>query len=440
MRNIAEPMRKEVPKVCFMSLFLLTPDLEKMSYLAERLSKSVLVTFEDQKAKPVPKNWRIYFLKNTLHNATLDLLLDKNFRKIARREKIKHIYVFKSSYLIEKEVKKLDLKILNPSAVLAEKIEGKVSQVDFFGELKKYFPKFVLTKVGAMSYEKLVNSLDTKLMVQFNLSHSGSGTFLLTKKLWNKWAQQFPNRPVRVSRFVSGQTLTVNLIVLPKKIVLGQPSLQLTGLKELTDQKFSTVGNAWLKFKPSLEKDILNLSQKVGRVLQKENFYGPIGLDFIYGSYGKKLYLIEINARQPASSSLESWLCHLNGRPALFDYLINFWHDGESIHAKVPNKKGITGGQVVLRATQKWQGIIKKIPATGIYTIEKGQVKFKKKQIFWGDKEEFLVHTMPTGRKIAAGQEVLKVQTGRNFVNFDLHFSREMNGLVKFFKKTIKFS
>jgi len=426
-----------------MKIISAVSDIEKVSYLAENYQNFQLVTFEDQKTKPIPKNWSVYFLKNTLHNATLDLILNPKFKAIIKRCGAKHLYVFKNSRLIEERAKGLGLKLLTPKAELIERIESKVSQVDFFAQLKRHFPGFIITRPCKISYQKLSRKLGERLIAQFNLSHSGLGTFKLNKKLWQEWKNKFPMREVRVSQFVKGQTLTINLVVLPGKAVLGQPSVQLTGARELTHQEFSTVGNVWVKFSAGLKRKILSLSQKVARVLRENNFFGPAGIDFLWS--GKKLYLLEINARQPASLNLESWLTKLNfhstfKQPStLFDCLINFWQRANFNPETAEKKKVISGGQVVLRATQKWHGILKQVPEAGIYSFENGKIVYKKRKAFLESKTQFLVHACPKQRRILPGQEILKIQTAKDFINKDLSFSQEMRELIKCFKRKIKF-
>ncbi|MFA7315172.1 MAG: hypothetical protein WC025_04610, partial [Candidatus Magasanikbacteria bacterium] len=123
---------------------------------------------------------------------------------------------------------------------------------------------------------------------------------------------KFPKREVKITKFVDGLLLTNNNIITDKEIILGNISYQITGLKPFTNNKFSTIGNDW-----GLAHSILNEKQldkyreivkTVGQKMQAENWRGLFGVDIILEKNSDNLYLIEINARQPASTTFESQL------------------------------------------------------------------------------------------------------------------------------------
>ncbi len=97
-----------------------------------------------------------------------------------------------------------------------------------------------------------------------------------------------------------------------KKILCGNINVQLTGIQPFTVRPFATVGNDW-----AYPHKILNSAQKksyekiakaVGEKLAKNGWKGLFGIDVIFEKSTGKLFLIEINARQPASTSFESKL------------------------------------------------------------------------------------------------------------------------------------
>lgn len=417
------------------NILLFSTDLEKFSYLMEKGGFDLTI-FADQKEKAVPENWPVAFVEYKGKNSTLDILSDAKTKELKEKNSARLAYVFKNSFLIEKELAKLKLSPLNPPADLTEKIEGKVSQAEFLSEAEEYFPKFIIVRPGKISFEELKNELGGKLIAQFNTSHSGAGTFILTESLWAEWQEKFPQRPIRISKFITGETLTMNLVILPTAVILGAPSRQLTGINNLTEHQFTTVGNAWITFDGETKNQIETIAKSVGVVLQKNNFFGPAGLDLIQEEKTGKIYLIEINARQPASFNLESWLQKFSGQKGLFDYLADFWQG--KILPRSFEPVVISGGQVVVRAKSGWCGIIKSTPKTGIFGLDNGQLVFVTERPFLASKNEFLAHFCPIGRQALPGSEVFRVQTGKNFVvNGEL--SDEINVIIESLRGQVSF-
>jgi hypothetical protein len=401
----------------------------------------------------VPKNWQVDFVDGGEKKSTLEILTADKTKEIKEKIGARLAYVFKNNFLIEKELAKLELSPLNPPAEMTEKIEGKISQIDFLNQVKECFPEFVIARPGEMSFEEVSNKLEherphpdpllvkergaTNLIAQFNTSHSGAGTFELSENLWADWQQKFPQRPIRISKFVAGETLTLNLVVLPTAIILGVPSIQLTGVSGLTEHKFTTVGNAWITFDSETKNQIETIAKSVGAVLQKNNFFGPAGLDLIQEEKTGKIYLIEINARQPASFNLESWLAKLANRKGLFDYLVDFWQG--KILPPETEPLAISGGQIVVRAKSDWCGIIKSTPKTGVYGLDNGHLVFIAERPFLASKNEFLAHFLAPGRQALPGVEIFRVQTGKNFINSGGELSEEILTIIGELKKNIVF-
>ncbi len=422
-----------------MRIVFVSNDLEKVSYCVESITDAKLITFADQKDKPWPKNWSVVFFHIYKNFSTLALLSNPRFKDFVFENSIVFLAVFKNSYLIELTAQKNNLKLLNPPSFLIEKIEGKISQLIFFEKLKNYFPPFIVATPESHTFQDLVKILGNKIIAQFNTSHSGEGTFFLDADLWQSWYHKFPQRPIRLSQFIGGENLTLNLLVLPQGILNGQLSLQLTGLENLTDQKFATVGNAWVDFDSEVLQQAKLLSIEVGNILRGNNFFGPAGLDFVYDKNACRLYLIEVNARQTASFNLENWLLKLAGGQPMFDFLINYWQ-GKILNKLPENFTKLSGGQIVWRANKDDQGVLNQAPATGIYTLKDGQVVYQEKRIILKNKNEFLVFVKTTGRSIVAGEEILKIQTGCNFLSHNNDLSPEIKLLIAELKKETKFA
>jgi predicted ATP-grasp superfamily ATP-dependent carboligase len=220
---------------------------------------------------------------------------------------IPQILVFKNTPQIETICKKNNWRLLNPPSALANKVEEKISQVEWLGELAKYLPPHQIIVCKDIKWS------NTPFILQFNRAHTGQGTFFIQNETELKLLKEkFPDRPVRVTDYIKGPMFTNNNVVTKEKILIGNINYQITGLAPFTDQPFSTIGNDW-----SLPNKLLSDEQKrqyheiataVGLRLSACGWKGLFGIDVVLDESTGKLYLIEINARQPASTTYESML------------------------------------------------------------------------------------------------------------------------------------
>jgi len=260
------------------------------------------------------------FAKQFLHSQKNVLLIKEkglldthellNHRKtLAFVKKIKNpnILVFKNTATIERVCQEKKWNLLNPSAILAGEIEEKISQVKWLGSLAKYLPPYEIKILKDVRYE------GKKFILQFNRAHTGNGTILVDDAdVLDDLIKKFPNREVRITKYISGLMLTNNNIVLADKILCGNISVQLTGIKPFTALPFATVGNDFALTKKILNKKqeqaYFGMAEKIGEKMRKSGWKGLFGIDVVLDKKSGKLYLIEINARQPASTSFESKL------------------------------------------------------------------------------------------------------------------------------------
>lgn len=217
------------------------------------------------------------------------------------------ILVFKNTPQIEKICAENNWKLLNPPAELSNKVEEKISQISWLGPLKKYLPKYSVQKC------KNINFTEKPFILQFNRSHTGSGTILInSEKILENIKNKFPEREARIAEYIPGPLFTNNNVVTKNKILHGNISYQITGLKPFTNLPFSTIGNDWaLPHKILTKKQILQykkIATDVGLRLKKAVWKGLFGIDVVVDERNGKLYLLEINCRQPASTTYESQL------------------------------------------------------------------------------------------------------------------------------------
>jgi len=216
------------------------------------------------------------------------------------------ILVFKNTVLIESACKENGWTLLNPSAALSDEVEAKMTQVEWLGELaKKYLPAHIVAPSKDLKWEKQPR------IIQWAHGHTGGGTTLInSQKELEALQAKFPDRMARSTEYIQGPSFTVSAVVTDDKVLLGNPSYQITGLPPFTDNPLATVGNDW-----SVAHDLISTSEHeaieemvgaIGKKLSASGWRGLFGIDMIYDNSRNHMYLIEINARQPASVPLES--------------------------------------------------------------------------------------------------------------------------------------
>ncbi len=240
---------------------------------------------------------------------TEELLRHELTMPFLRKHGIRRVVVFKNTSHIERAASALGLELLNPPADISKIVEEKISQVRWLGELATYLPPHTITTCKKLEWT------GTDVIVQFNHAHTGDGTLRLTsKETMRALAEQFPDRDVRVMDVVNGPTFTNNNVVARDAVLFGNVNYQITGLTPFTDRPFATVGNDWglaeRLLPESARATYTEMVATIGNQLRQSGWRGLFGVDVMYDEDKKKLFLIEINARQPASATFESQLQH----------------------------------------------------------------------------------------------------------------------------------
>jgi hypothetical protein len=218
-----------------------------------------------------------------------------------------NVLVFKNTPTIERICAEQHWNLLNPSAALARKVEEKITQVEWLGELASFLPPHSIKTC------KEITTSDLPCIVQFNHAHTGEGTLQLQQpEQLDQLQKDFPDRPVRVTKFINGMMFTNNNVVTQNDVLIGNINYQITGITPYTQNPFQTIGNDWGFAKKMLsEKQVTEyhaMATAIGNKLRADGWKGLFGIDVMIEEGTGRLYLIEINARQPASTTYESKL------------------------------------------------------------------------------------------------------------------------------------
>lgn len=303
----------------------------------------------------------VILIKNSNILDTFDLLSTPECQDFISKHTA-DIVVFQNTSRIERLCAEKGWKLINPSAEQSKRIEEKISQVEWLGDDAKFLPPHNITLTKDAQF------VGKKFVLQFNHAHTGKGTYVIeSESSLEKIKNKFPNRECRITDYIDGPVFTVNVIV-GKDIIVGNPSYQITGLSPFTDLPFSTIGNDWtLPQTIGYEKayrDTKTIAEIVGKRLMQYGWKGLFGIDVVFDQKTKETYLLEINARQPASAVFESIL---QGEKTIFEGHIAALLGIDTAY----DDRQISGAQIVKRITEKTYSMdINSLHSKGLTVIE----------------------------------------------------------------------
>jgi hypothetical protein len=370
------------------------------------LSSVIIISNDSTFAKSVKEQFpdRIFLIPSIAPLDTYQLLEHEETTRILKASIAPHIVVFKNTPRIEKWCNEHGYTLLNPKADLAASIEEKITQLTTLQDIVEFMPRYTIKKLEELRW------IDTPFVLQFNHSHTGSGTIYIdSEKKLEELKEKFPKRECRIAPFIEGPIFTSNIVIAKDKTMLGNMSYQITGIPPFTDVLFATIGNDWgapyTTLNESERKQYEQMSEEVAQTLQKLDWKGLFGIDAIWSTVEKRWYLIEINARQPASASYESQLQyplrqdtdHLTILEAhLYALLDTPPHSYELL-------KISTGAQIIQRVTKE---------ITSLTDAEKLISKL----------EELEIHLIPYGN-ITPNSDLLRIQSKESIIARDGEFS-----------------
>lgn len=289
----------------------ITRDIDRALGLAPDTTGFHIISNNTSAAKQYNERTQIVLIDGEKPLDTRELLTQESavtmLNKLRDKFGAVNVLVFKPTTIIERICDEHGWTLLNPAAIHANTVEQKISQVTWLEDLTTYLPKHQRTTCKELTLD------NAPYIAQFNHAHTGEGTLLIeTQKQIDALKERYPDREVRVSDYIEGPIFTSNTVVTADDILIGNISYQITGLEPYTKNRFATVGNDWGVVQKLLNdaqrKKFTEIANAIGEKLQGEGWRGLFGIDVIMDEQTGKLFLLEINARQPQSTTYESAL------------------------------------------------------------------------------------------------------------------------------------
>ena len=289
-------------------LVYVTRDIERALGLPLETEGYFIISNSTPLAKSLTEGFdNVILIESDEMLSTRQLLSHARTEAFIKSQKNPTILIFKSNGQIEKITHNNRWHLLNPSAAIAALAEQKISQGEWLGEFAHHLPPHNIRLCRDVDWR------DEPFILQFNHGHTGIGTALIeSEEDLHAMCDQFPNRPARCAEFIPGPIFTNNNVVLDDKTLIGNISYQITGLAPFTDNPFATIGNDWHLPQTLLSDDqraqYIKIVEDVASRFREDGWNGLFGVDIVADERTGTLYLLEINARQPASATYESAL------------------------------------------------------------------------------------------------------------------------------------
>jgi len=164
--------------------------------------------------------------------------------------------------------------------------------------------------IAELDYQALVHQLGHPLVVQQPIGSAGIGTFVVESEEELKCAGETQKvGSVLVSSYEGATTLNVHGLVAPGGIGVSLPSVQLTGIPELSASWSSYCGNDYSAIKdlrPEVPLEVHRLTAAVGEWLFGQGYRGIYGIDMVIQD--NTVRILEVNPRLQGSTWLLSEL------------------------------------------------------------------------------------------------------------------------------------
>ena len=367
-----------------------------------------------------------------------------DYIKKESKAKTANIITFKPSPKIQKICEDNDFRFLGNDWELNRKLEDKVEFAGITNELKIPNAKSEIIKIEDQKRfkDKFNFKNKDKYVIQLPRGYSGNSTFLIENRNdLENIVEKYENRIVKFSKYIKGDTYTVNACAGNFGIAISQPIYQITGLTLFNKNRLGTSGNDYAyseKLSNIEKKKIFDYTKKIGEYMMQLGYRGIFGLDLIINK--DDVDLIEINPRFVGSIPVFTKL-QLQNQEISFLFLhlseflgfdINSELLSENLSYVKWSKQNIFNfSQLVLRNTKDIPVKIIKSMVSGVYEFNRDKLILKNKTYNLENlnDEEILIQCSKKNSIINPDAEYANIQFGYGIIEYN-HIKKEYKEIV----------
>ncbi|MBT6068213.1 ATP-grasp domain-containing protein [Candidatus Peregrinibacteria bacterium] len=231
------------------------------------------------------------------------------------------ILCFKGDSKREFNCKKNGWNFLNLDATTTNYLESKIN----FQTLTEEIEIPLLPTLSGKMKDLNPTGLSENLVLQYTHGFAGNSTIFTTQEEFLKLQSKSPERKVKITPFIEGQTLTLNGCIYQDKIFLSHPFTQKTGNLKFTRYQGGSYGVIFDsdEFPSHLLDQTLHSSYELTKAFKRHGLRGFFGIDLI--TDGKTVYPIELNPRLTANiHPFTTQQAHNHLPPFIFLHILEF--------------------------------------------------------------------------------------------------------------------
>lgn len=326
-----------------------------------------------------------------------------------------NILFFKPSKKIETICREKGYRALGNSPELNQRFEDKVSFYRLCQSWNLPHPPGEIKILKKCHYQDLSSRYGRKLVIQFGHGWAGNTTYFVRGESdFIKLQAKFPEREVRITRFIKGRTILNNACVTGEKIFISPPALQITALKGFTQNPGGTCGRQWpARLEKKIRDKIEEYSQIIGEKMRDSGYRGYFGLDFLVEEGTDKVYISENNARLTASVPLYTKM-ELKARqtPLLLYHILEYM---KKVYPQDDSQEEeMIGAELIIRNNTTASVKVRRDFPPGIYSYKHQHLTFLREGYSLEDiveKGEFFILAASGGRIITPENEIARLDS-----------------------------
>lgn len=290
-------------------------------------------------------------------------------------------------------------KLVAPPALLKDALDNKIHVRSQLSKLGLPVPQSVAVESSQLDYWLLANALGKSLIAQRPVGSAGIGTFEIhSDDELRRLREETSSDKWLISAYEGPATLNIHGLALPEGVQVSVPSVQLTGIPDLSMNKCGYCGNdfgAAEQLPPPVLEDVRHLAAKVGEWLLTQDYYGIYGVDLVVK--GNTVRILEVNPRLQGSTWLLAELEFESGAvPMVIKHFLQwFGHEVDINNAPIRLGKA---AQAIIHCADKKPVRINHQLRPGVYTLSECGQLIRQRVAFdllgLGD-QEFLLFGMP---------------------------------------------